>query len=202
MPASPTAYNPKQIQRSPADLWLNLAEPAAGTHIIALDTGGSGTPDATANPNAVHFGLLEVPSILNYTPKPDFEGADQDTGAVAAFANTEELTIEATMSQVAFNAIMQHCLPAGVFSDGTKEGLTFGAGANILIPSTCLAVIAPSSDTTYKWLVAVLYKAVPMSAIKLSLGRSKTATYQVQFRGLSDVGRVSGDRIGSIYKTN
>lgn len=197
---TPRIYSAAQLQRGPSDLWLKLTAPADGTHIITLAS--DGTPDATTNPNAVHCGLLAVPSVLTYTPKPDFESVDQDMAPIAAFSNTEEVVIEATMSQLAFNKVLQHCMPAGAFSDSAKEGITLGQGGDILLTPSCIAVIAPSSDPAYKWTVALLYKAVPASAVKIEIGRSKTASYQVQFKGLSDLTRTAGDRVGSVYKTN
>jgi hypothetical protein len=198
---SPRIYAAKHIQRGPADLWLNLTKPADGTHVITLHTDGS--PDATTNANAAHAGLLSVPSVFTYTPKPDFEVVDQDTAAVVAFANTEEAVIEAEMSQLEFAKVMKYCLPGGTsIGDGAAlDGVTLGLGGNIIMTPTCLAVIAPAADGVFKWAVALLYAAVPASAVKLSLGRTKSATYQVQFRGLSDLTRTAGDRIGSIYKT-
>src|SRR6185437_10177813 len=181
-------YSSSAIQRGPADLWLGVTlDATTATLTLAVD----GTPDATANVNAKHFGLLAVPSIVTYTPKPDFEQVDQDTAPVAAFANTEDLVIE----------VMAHCLPAGVFSDASKEGITIGVGGNIVMTPVALAVVSPSTDPAYKWAVATMRKAIPTSAVKLALGRTKTATWQAQFKGLSDLTVVAGARVGSVYKT-
>jgi|SRR6185437_3995428 len=191
-------YSSSAIQRGPADLWLGVTlDATTATLTLAVD----GTPDATANVNAKHFGLLAVPSIVTYTPKPDFEQVDQDTAPVAAFANTEDLVIEVELSQLEFNAVMAHCLPAGVFSDASKEGITIGVGGNIVMTPVALAVVSPSTDPAYKWAVATMRKAIPTSAVKLALGRTKTATWQAQFKGLSDLTVVAGARVGSVYKT-
>jgi|SRR6185437_10610511 len=198
MPGTPRTYAANAIQRGPADLWLGVTlDAVTGKVTLAAD----GTPDATANPTAKHFGLLAVPSVYNYTPKPEFEAVDQDTAPVAAFANTEEMVIEATLSQLQFNAVLAHCMPAGVFSDSASEGITVGLGGDILMTPVPLCVVAPSSDPAYKWAVATMRKAVPTGAIKLELGRSKTATYQAQFKALSDLTVAAGARLGSVYKT-
>src|SRR6185437_1704580 len=198
MPGTPRIYAANAIQRGPSDLWLGVTlDAATGKVTLAAD----GTPDSTANPGAKHFGLLAVPSVLTYTPKPDFDVVDQDTAPVAAFANTEELGIEVTLSQLQLNAVLAHCMPAGVFSDSASEGITVGLGGDILLAPVALAVVAPSSDPAYKWAVATLRKAIPMGAIKLELGRSKSATYQAQFKGLSDLTVAGGARLGAVYKT-
>lgn len=198
---TPRLYSASKIQRGAADLWLGLVAPASGTHVITLATDGS--PDATTNPAAVHAGLLSVPSVLTYTPKLDFEMVDQDTGPVAAFLNTEDAVIEVELAETEYDRVMALCVPAGGgFKNTTvSEGVTFGAGANIPVTPLCIAAIAKSADPLFGFAVALLYKAVPAAAVKLTFGRTKSAVCQVQFKGLSDLTRTAGDRIGSVYKT-
>lgn len=201
MPGSPKLYSAAQIQRGAVDLWVNVAEPASGTHTITLFT--DGTPDATANPNAKHLGLLEGAAIGDYAPKYDLEKVDQDTAPVVAFLTDEEATIQAVMKQQSFQNVLQYCLPPGFFSSGTlDEGVTLGQGGNIIASPVTLACIAPSADPAFKWSVALLYKAIPIAAFKTSLGKEKTAVYEVKFQGLSDLTRPAGDRLGSLYRTN
>ncbi len=194
-------YLANQIQRGACDAWIDLAEPATGSSFITIDA-PSGTPDATANPNAKHLGLIDSASMLTYTPKPDLEKVDQDSGIVAIFDGEEEVVIETTLKQTAFNNVLQYCMPGTTFSDGTKEGLSLGRGANIIRTPQSLALIGPSVDPNFKWVVALLYKAVPVGPITVEISRTKTALYKVKFQGLSDLTRNPGDRIGSIYKTN
>ena len=200
---TPTAKNylSAQIQRGNADLWVNFAKPAIGTPDLVLDV-ASGTPDATANPNAIHLGLLDSASMLVYTPKPDSEKVDQDTGVVAVFDADEEVVIEATLKQTALNAVLAHCMPGLTFSDGTKEGITLGRGSNIVRTPVPMCLIGPSADPAFKWVVALLYAAVPVGPVTVEIAKNKTAMYKAKFQGISDLTRSSGDRIGSIYKTN
>ncbi len=199
MGTTPKIYTPAQIQRGAADLWWNVAKPASGNHVITLAS--DGTPDAVANPSARHLGLVDSASVFSYGPKYDLEKTDQDTAPVVAFLTEEEADIEATMKQLTFTNVMQYCMPAGLFSDGSKEGVTLGQGNNIVVQPAPLAIIAPSADPNYKWVVALLYQAFPASGVKLEMTRAKTAAYQIKFSGLSDLTRPNGDRIGSLYRT-
>lgn len=199
MPGTSKIYSAAQIQRGVADLWIDLAEPASGAHKITLFS--DGTPDATANPNAKHLGVLEGAAVSQYGPKYDFEKIDQDTAPVVAFLTEEEAVIEATMKQTAFNNVLQYLLPPGFFSDTSAEGVTIGQGGNIVATNATLACIAKSADPAYNWVVALLYKAVPVAAMKIEMGKEKTAVYQVKFQGLTDLTRPAGDRLGSFYRT-
>lgn len=203
MPGTAKIYSAAQVQRGAVDLWINVAEPASGTHVITIAP--DGTPDATANPNAKHLGLLEGAAVCDYAPKYDLEKVDQDTAPVVAFLTDEEATIQASMKQTSFENVLQYCLPPGFFSGtapAVDEGVTLGQGANIIAAPVTLAVIAPSADPAFKWSVALLYRAIPVAAFKTSLGKEKTAVYEVKFQGLSDLTRPSGDRLGSLYRTN
>lgn len=196
-------YSAAQIQRGAADLWVNVAAPVSPAHVITINT-ADGTPDATANPNAKHLGALEGAVIGDYAPKYDLEKIDQDTGPVVAFLTDEEATIQAVMKQQSFQNVLQYCLPPGFFSETSPvaEGVTLGQGGNIIATPVTLAVISASADPAYKWSVALLYKAIPIAAFKTSIGKEKTATYEVKFQGLSDLTRAAGDRLGSLYRTN
>ena len=203
MPATPRIYSSAQIQRGMADAWWDVAKPASGTHVIPLFTDGS--PDAMANPNAKHLGLMDSATMVDYTPKYDEEKADQDTGTVARFLTEEDAVLEVTCKQISFQNVMQYCLPPGFFSQSgppALEGVTLGQGGNILVTPAPLAIVAPPADPAYKWVVALLYAASPISAVKLPMEKGKTAVYQVQFKGISDLTRPAGDRLGAIYRTN
>ena len=199
MPGTSKIYSAAQIQRGVADLWINVAEPVSPAHKITLFS--DGTPDATANPNAKHLGVLEGAAVPQYGPKYDFEKIDQDTSPVVAFLTEEEATIEAQMKQTTFNNVLQYLLPPGFFSDASAEGISLGQGGNIIATPSTIACIAKSADPAYAWVVALLYKAVPVAAMKIEMGKEKTAVYQVKFQGLSDLTRPSGDRLGSFYRT-
>ena len=73
MAGTAKTYTSSQIILGPADVWLSVAVPSAASRMTLFS---DGTPDAIANPSAVHLGLTAAGTTFEYKPESQDFGSD------------------------------------------------------------------------------------------------------------------------------
>jgi hypothetical protein len=190
-----------KIHQGPGKLWLDTSVPAAGARLIIDSTGTptAGTP--------VFAGATEGAATVLLSPKLEALNADQVAAPIDVVMTGEAESIEVTLKESDL-AKLTRFVAHGSFSTGTDTSLPAGSqtyeeisfGGIMSIPKTSVAVISPRRDSPGKFVVSQLYQAYQALAVQLPFQRGKETTYKVQFQGLADPTRTTGDQVGKIYR--
>jgi len=184
------------------------SQPTWGTTYGSQVTDGGVTWQLQAlSPSYVFVGATEGVINLSVAPKNTPVVADQATAPIDAFLSAEVESIEATLLQTDLNNL-RNFITQGTYSSGTDTALPSGAqayemiafGGVLTVPKISVALISPRRDVTSKYVVAQLYRAFQADAVALGFTRTKETVTKVRFDGLWDDFRVSGDRVGQLWR--
>ena len=196
MAGTPVNWQVTTVAKGPGQLWTKLAIPSAGGKLI-LDT--DGTPEAAANPDAVHVGYTEAGS--------EFQSAltfldffvDEEQDPIIKQPDVAQAAITGNWAQILNFDILEVMLPGSVRADGAGyEGITFGGNPEFSYYST--ALIFPLTDDPTLFGVFHLYKSINDPGLACQIGRKKLAFAPFAFRGVSIPTRAVGDRTGAYWK--
>jgi hypothetical protein len=197
MAGTATNYQPTLIRAgSIAQVWGNLAIPAAGAR-LTLDT--DGTPDATANPSAVHLGMTEAGAMFKV--KPTFQKflADEFASPVKNQMDALEATIEAAFLQIMDEKLLQ-VLTVGFGTYATDTGYKEVALGIAAQTYTSLALIFPTEADKTKFGVFHLYKTNNTGGLdSIDMSRKKMSSAKAVFEGLAIPGRAATDSVGKYW---
>lgn len=192
-------YNANQIVLGPSDLWLNVAVPAASSR-LTLDT--DGTPDATANPNAIHLGMTAGGVTFEYVPEIQDFSSDELTAPHLSRIISERATLKGEFLQVFNWALLEKMTVGGTKSVDTNtstgyEQLTMGGLSTISTFS--IALIGPDISGTNQWWVVQLYKTFNRAGFNFTVTRKDQSRAPFEFNGQAVTSRTAGDQIGNFW---
>jgi hypothetical protein len=200
----PTAkdYTVGEIQQGPSNLYLIGTPPSDLAQRLTLS--GDLTPDATAHPNSLGFGMTETGITMTLTPKIEEIGADQADGPVLFRCTALDVKLETTINQLGFDKLTCALGLTGAYSieaGGTPSWEQIGFGGSTTVSQAAFAAIAPKrSDATKVW-VGMIYKALSADGISFMQSRAKANTYKLTVTGVADLARTAGRQQGIIYET-
>lgn len=179
-----------------AQVWTGLAVPSAGARMtLATD----GTPDATANPSAVHLGHTDAGLTVTATETTTDYFADELAAPIGSSIESLALTISGTLLQVNDEDVMK-VLAANIGTYSTAAGykqLTLGFKTSISYTSS--AIIYPSPQDATKFAVFHLYSSRNTSGFTFSLGRKTRSGTPFTLTGYGVSGRASADSFGNFW---
>jgi len=192
-------YNANQIVLGPSDLWLNVAVPAASSR-MTLDT--DGTPDATANPNAIHLGMTAGGVTFEYVPEIQDFSSDELTAPHLSRIISERATLKGEFLQVFNWNLLEKMTVGGTKSVDTNtstgyEQLTMGGLSTISTFS--IALIGPDISGTNQWWVVQLYKTFNRAGFNFTVTRKDQSRAPFEFNGQAVTSRAAGDQIGNFW---
>lgn len=192
-------YNANQIVLGPSDLWLNVAVPAASSR-MTLDT--DGTPDATANPNAIHLGMTAGGVTFEYVPEIQDFSSDELTAPHLSRIISERATLKGEFLQVFNWNLLEKMTVGGTKSVDTNtstgyEQLTMGGLSTISTFS--IALIGPDISGTNQWWVVQLYKTFNRAGFNFTVTRRDQSRAPFEFNGQAVTSRAAGDQIGNFW---
>lgn len=199
MAGTATRYDSTLIQAgSPGQLWAGLAIPGAAAR-ITLDT--DGTPDATANPSAVHLGMTREGSTMAITPTFENFFADEFPAPIKSRMTAVEMSISCEMLQTVDFITLQKIMQGwGTYATGSGfQEIRVGQTASISYES--VALIFPLEADATKFGVFNLYQAFVeggLSAYQVS--RKIMSGAQIVFKGTAITTRAATDTIGAYWK--
>ena len=178
------------------ELWADLAVPAAGAR-LTLDA--DGTPDATANPNAIHLGHTADGATVttNFTVSRYY--ADETPFPIGTSIDEVTVTVSGNLLQVFDEDVLQVTL-ANIGTYGTAAGykeLTLGRKAALTY--TSLAFIVPTPMDATKFGVFALYNAMNTGGMTIQFGRKVRAQTPFSFEGTALTARAEADQLGNYW---
>lgn len=201
MAGTPVVYTIADIARGPVHIFTDVATPAAASEVTIDVTANYPSPDATANPNAVHWGLSQGGAELLYRPSTQMAEADELTTPYRTSLVGEEMVISPKgLLRIGQDTTLMNKAMIGstLSTPATKTKLTVG-GLSTLTYRTVLAIWSqPEAPTKYVyWL---LYYAVNDAGLAFTLSRKTDSSADVAFRGFAISSRANGDQVGQIVK--
>ena len=192
-------YDANEIILGPADVWLNVAVPAASAR-MTLHT--DGTPDDVANPSAIHLGMTVGGTTFEYVPEIQDFSSDELTAPHLSRIITERATLKGEFLQV-FNWLLLEKMTVG----GTKsvdtntstgyEQLTMGGLSTISTFS--VALIGQDISGSNQWWVVQLYKTFNRAGFNFMVTRKDQSRAPFEFNGQAVTTRAAGDQIGNFW---
>lgn len=185
------------IANSPGQLWAGLAIPAGGA-ALTLDT--DGTPDATANPSAIHLGMTREGAVFNVKPAFEQFYADEFSSPIKVRMTALEATLSAELLQITDADVLQKITAGfGTYSSALGyERTTFGVGVQSY---TSIALIFPTEADVTKFAVFHLYKAFNENGLdSVAITRKGMSGINVMFRGVDITTRTATDTVGAYWK--
>lgn len=180
-------------------LFGKVAAPGAGARItLATD----GTPDATANPNAIPLGRTVDGAELQYATTLQNRNSDEFDAPFDTSIEIVEGIISCNLMLTADMDVMNIIMPGTTKTTGTGyEQLTAG-GLSSVTKISVVAICEMPEDST-KFLVFHLYSAVNNQKLAWRLRHSSNAigSTPVAFQGYSVSSRAVGDQVLSYWKT-
>lgn len=199
MPGTAKNYNGNQIVLGPSDLWLNVAVPSAAAR-LTLDT--DGTPDATANPNAVHLGMTAGGVTFEYMPEIQDFTSDELTAPHMSRIISEKASLKGEFLQVFNWALLEKMTVGGTRNVNTNtstgyEELTMGGTSTV--PTFSVALIGPDIQGSGQYWVVQLYKTFNKSGFTFAVTRKDQSRAPFEFSGLAVTTRAVGDQIANFW---
>lgn len=191
-------YNSNQIILGPSDIWLNVAIPDGGAR-MTLHT--DGTPDNTANPNAIHLGMTAAGTTFEYAPEIQDFSSDELTAPHLSRIISEKATIKGEFLQV-FNWDLLAKMTVG----GTKATVAgppayeqLQMGGLSTITTYPIALIGQDISGSNEFWVIQLYKTFNRSGFSFTVTRKDQSRAPFEFMGMAVTTRTAGDQIGNFW---
>ena len=192
-------YNGNQIVLGPSDLWLNVAIPQGGAR-LTLDA--DGTPDNTANPDAIHLGMTAGGVTFEYMPEIQDFTSDELTAPHMSRIISEKATLKGEFLQVFNWNLLAKMTVGGTKNVNTNtstgyEELTMGGVSTVSTFS--VALIGPDIQGTGQYWVVQLYKTFNKSGFTFAVTRKDQSRAPFEFSGLAVTTRAIGDQIANFW---
>jgi hypothetical protein len=192
-------YDANEIILGPSDLWLNVAVPSASGR-LTLDA--DGTPDATANPNAVHLGMTVGGVTFQYQPEIVDFSSDELTAPHLSRIISESCRLSGEFLQVFNWDLLSKMTVGGTKNVNTNtstgyEELTIGGLSTVSTFS--VALIGPDISGTSQYWVIQLYKTFNRAGFNFTVTRKDQSKAAFEFTGMAVTTRAAGDQIGNFW---
>lgn len=196
MAGTATSWKTTNIALNAGQLWANLAIPGASAR-LTLDA--DGTPDATANPSALHLGATKAGAKFMVKSSVTKYNVDEFRAPISASITAVEMGISCELVGVTHSELLAFLLP-GVGTYSTASGykqVTMGSKA---IAYSSIACIFPLIEDTSKYGIFHLYSAINDSGVEWAQSRTELGFTPVSFVGYEITSRAAADTIGNSWK--
>jgi hypothetical protein len=201
--ATAKSWRTTALAQNAGNLWGSLAIPSAGSRLLIHVA--DGTPDATANSTAFHFGATKAGAKLMVKPSFDKFNVDEFRGPVVTNIGAVEMGISAELVGITDMDVMTHMLPGvGTYSTGVASGdyvaykmIQIGTKA---ITYQSVACIFPLIEDTSKWGVFNLYSALNDNGVEWAQSRKELGFTPANFVAFELTSRSAVDTLGCYWK--
>lgn len=196
MAGTAVAWRGTALANNATQLWGLMGSPAGGGRVtLATD----GTPDATANPNAFHYGITREGAKHSIKPTYKKYYADEFRGPIVTNIDELEMMLAAELLAVTDLDVVKNLL-AGIGTYSTSSGYKQVAIGTLAIAYQCLASIFPLIEDPTKWGVFNLYSTVNEAGVEWQQSRKALGGMPVSFSGYEVTTRAATDTMGNYWK--
>jgi hypothetical protein len=196
MAGTAVAWRTTNIAQNAGQLWGLLAIPAAAARITLFS---DGTPDATANPSAFHYGATKAGAKLMIKSTFAKYPVDEFRAPIVTNLDTIEMGISAELVGTTDMNVIANLLP-GVGTYSTAGGYKQVSIGGIAIVYQSVAHIFPLIEDTTKWGVFNVYSALNDTGVEWSVGRKELGFTPCSFTGYEITTRAVTDTLGNYWK--
>lgn len=206
MATSATAKNWRVAASSlnPANVWGELATPGAAARLRIHEA--DGTPDATANASAFHFGYTKGGVDLMVAPSYDKFYGDEFRGPIITSIGELQMGIAGEFGGVTdFVAMTKLLSGIATYATGALSGddaayteMRIGTKA---ITYASIAAIFELRETAGEWGIWHLYSALNDAGLKWKQSRKEQSFSAFNLVGFEITTRAATDTMGNIWKT-
>jgi len=176
-------------------VWAGLATPSAGAR-ITLHT--DGTPDATANPNAIHLGHTKEGSKVTITASQIKHYADEVATPIKATVDVVDMMIEGSFLQI-MDADVLKKLTDGFGTYGTGSGYVENTIGRKTLAYQSVALIWPTPADATKFAVAHIYQAINEAGLSWQISRKGMSETPFKFVAFAIASRAAADQVGNYW---
>lgn len=196
MAGTATAWKTTNIAQNAGALWGNLAIPGAGARITLFT---DGTPDATANAAATHFGATKSGAKLMIKSTMQKFYVDEFRGPIVTNIDAVNMGISCELVGITDFTLMTDLLPGvGTYSTSTGyKQISVGVKA-ITYQST--ALIFPLIEDTTKYGIFNLYSSLNDAGVEWAQARKELGFTPLSLVAYEITSRAATDTLGSYWK--
>ena len=197
MAGTSLAWKTDNILLGAGQIFAKVAIPGAGARLTLDAT--TLTPDATANPTAIHLGATQEGAKVSITTSWEEYFADEFAAPIQTNVTQVAASLTGAFLGVTDTALLELLTP-GMGTKTTGSGydqVTFGRRAVVY---TSVAIIAPLIEDPTKVAVFQLYKTLNTKGIEFDMARKKMAATPFEFKGYEITTRAAGDTLATFWK--
>lgn len=196
MAGTATAWRTANVAQNFGYLWRGCAVPGAGAR-PTLHT--DGTPDATANPSAVHMGATKGGSKVMIKSTQIKFNVDEFRAPIITNIDTIEMGISAELVGVTEMQLMAYLLP-GVGTRATSSGYDYVTIGSKAIAYDCQLLVFPLIEDTTKFGWFMLYNGLNDTGVEWAIARKELGFTPVSLVGYEVTSRAATDTLGQYGK--
>jgi hypothetical protein len=186
------------------NFWGGLAVPGAAARLRIHEA--DGTPDATANASAFHYGATKGGSKLMIKSNFKDLSVDEFRGPISTTIESIEMGISAELIATTDIVLMTRLLPGvATYATGALSGddaayTEARIGVKALAYESCALIFQLVEDTT-EWGVFHLYNALNNTGVEWAVTRVEAGFTPISFVGYELTSRAATDTMGCYWKT-
>ena len=197
MAGTATNWRATAIAQNFGQLWGLLAIPGAAARITLFS---DGTPDATANPNAFHYGATKEGSKLMVKPTFDKYYVDEFRAPIVTNIGSLDAGISAELVGVTDMDVIKNLLiGVGTYATTASSFKEVRFGSTALTYQSA-ALIFPLIEDTTKYGIFNLYSALNDAGVEFAVGRKQLGFTPISLVGYEITTRAITDTVGNYWK--
>lgn len=197
MAGTADSWKTTNIAAKEGKLYRGCAVPGAGAR-PSLDA-TTGTPDATANPNALHMGATKSGSKLMVKSTSGKYYVDEFRAPIITTIDEVNMGISAELVGVTDMQLAAYLLP-GVGTRATASGYDYVTVGTKAIAYDCILETFQLIEDTTKYGWFMLYNAINDAGIEWAQARKELGFTPVSFVGYEVTSRAATDTLGQFGK--
>lgn len=197
MAGSSLNFNTNQITNQYGWFWGNLAIPGASAR-LSLFT--DGTPDASANPNAKHFGHTTEGWEMTAAAQVEEQSVDEQVAAIDSIISQLNVGLAANLAQTQDISGLLQYLASGFGTYATGSGFEEIRLGITGLSYMSVALITPTKNDATKFLIYNLYRSKNDSGLANQIKRKGLGNNPVAFKGFAITSRAATDTVGNFWK--
>lgn len=202
--ATAKSWRSTALAINPSNLWGKLAIPGASARLRIHEA--DGTPDATANSTAFHFGVTKAGVKPMIKPSYDKFYADEFRGPIVTNIGQLDMAMSGELLAVTDIVAMTEMLSGiGTYATGALSGddaayTELRIGTKTITYQSIALIFALIEDTT-EWGVFHIYSALNDAGLEWTQSRKDMGSVPFNFTGFEITTRAVTDTMGNYWKT-